>query len=230
MPDHPMLYAASVEPLRDERLYARALQAASPARREKAARLARPEDRRLSLGAELLLRRALADAGAQFPAHMETGPHGKPFAPGLGICFNLSHSGEYALCAVCESEIGCDIEKIGPAPLDVAKRFFPREEYIDILSQPTPALQNERFFLYWTIRESYMKAVGTGLSLPQDAFRVCAGETIRIIPDEKARSFRAYVSIPGYIAAVCAETDLSRTELTRLELTSLLSPPGFAAQ
>lgn len=29
-----------------------------------------------------------------------------------GLCFNISHSGSYALFALSESEVGCDIEEI----------------------------------------------------------------------------------------------------------------------
>ena len=40
------------------------------------------------------------------------GEHGKPMRRNEEICFNLSHSGKYVLCAVSEMEIGCDIESI----------------------------------------------------------------------------------------------------------------------
>ena len=221
---HPRLYAASVEPLRDDALYARALLAATPARREKTARLVRPEDRRLSLGAELLLRRAFMDAGEPFPARMEFGAFGKPFFPGADIRFNLSHAGEYALCAVCDTETGCDIEKIVPAPMDVAQRFFSREEALDILSQPTPAARDDRFFRLWTVRESYVKALGTGITHPLNAFRVSLEEPVRVIPDEGRHFFREFPDIPGYRAAMCAEEDLSGAELVAVNLSAF---PGL---
>lgn len=43
--------------------------------------------------------------------------------------FNLSHSGQYVLCSVVDSErqiwhLGCDIEGVKQVRLDVARRFF----------------------------------------------------------------------------------------------------------
>lgn len=223
----PRLYAASVEPLKDDLLFARAFQAASPARREKTARLVRPEDQRLSLGAEMLLNKALSDAGAALPVQTETGPFGKPYVPGLGFGFNLSHSGIYVLCAVCAGETGCDVEKIESAPLDVARRFFSREEYLDIEGQPTPDARNELFFRYWTIRESYMKAIGCGLSLPQNAFRVRLGGKSDVLPNEGGYSVREFRCIPGYCAAMCAAEDLSEAEFVWVSLSQVLPAPSF---
>lgn len=59
----PILYAADVTPLADPELFQMAYAAASPARREKADHYRFAKSRRLSLGAEALLRHALCCAG-----------------------------------------------------------------------------------------------------------------------------------------------------------------------
>ena len=41
---------------------------------------------------------------------LRTNENGKPIVE--GICFNLSHSGDYVICAVSERPVGCDIEQI----------------------------------------------------------------------------------------------------------------------
>lgn len=62
---------------------------------------------------------------------------------------------------------------------DLVAHFFSREEAADLLAVP-PKLREEAFFAAWTRKEAYIKAVGDGLHIPLDAFRV------RLLPGEKA--------------------------------------------
>lgn len=82
---------------------------------------------------------------------------GKPFADRLPVHFNISHSGDFVVCAVSEKEIGIDIEKIRPIRPDVAKKFATEEELGYI------GTNLERFFDIWTLKEAYFKCIGTGL-------------------------------------------------------------------
>ena len=46
--------------------------------------------------------------------------------------FNLSHSGDYVLCAysdVAKAQVGCDLEEVKELRLSVARRFFGEREY-----------------------------------------------------------------------------------------------------
>jgi 4'-phosphopantetheinyl transferase len=67
--------------------------------------------------------------------------------------------------------LGVDTEniRVRPAPLDVANRFFSQEEIAALRMLPATE-QHERFFQYWTLKESYIKARGHGLSIPLDKF------------------------------------------------------------
>ena len=104
--------------------------------------------------------------------------YGKPsLPPRLGdqkLCFNLSHSGDWALCAVTLGrEIGVDIERIQPhrATAGIARRFFsPRE--VDALFALPEHLRAAAFFRCWTRKEAYIKAKGRGLSIPLASFAV----------------------------------------------------------
>ena len=106
---------------------------------------------------------------------LQYGPKGKPVvAPDAPVDFNLSHSGEMAVFAFTAGcPIGVDLERV--RVLDelqaIASRFFCPEETAEIISLPQD--QRERaFFNCWTRKEAYVKAVGDGLSVPLDLFRV----------------------------------------------------------
>lgn len=99
----------------------------------------------------------------------ETQSNGKPVLspPWTSVfSFNLSHSGELALCAIsADAQIGVDVERVRPIE-DVEKlatRFLSPEESSQILGCD---LKNrlDRFFEIWTAKESYLKALGVGIS------------------------------------------------------------------
>ena len=86
--------------------------------------------------------------------------------------FNLSHTDGLIACAVViKQDIGIDVENIGrqAGGIDIANRFFSTQEVQDLDAVPE-SQKRERFFDYWTLKESYIKARGMGLSLPLDQF------------------------------------------------------------
>lgn len=85
--------------------------------------------------------------------------------------FNLSHSGNWIVCAIDDKTIGIDIEKIDNIDLDIAKRFFTTKEHLDLMNSPCNHRQ-AYFYDLWTLKESYIKALGWGLSLPLDSFSI----------------------------------------------------------
>ncbi len=100
--------------------------------------------------------------------------YGKPFLPGDGLHFNLSHAEEVALVAVTRmGEIGVDVEWIRPGMSggDIAERYFSRREAAALRAMPREA-QSGAFFDCWTRKEAFIKAMGHGLSHPLDAFDV----------------------------------------------------------
>lgn len=220
----PTLYAASVVPLSDEELYAKAWNVATPKRKEKADRYHFERDRRLSLGAELLLRHALSEAGEIMPDTFLTGEQGKPALPGGSLKFNLSHSGDWVLCALGESEVGCDVEKIGKANLAIAGRFFCRSEYEYVASGENEEEQALRFARMWTLKESYVKNLGLGLKLPFNEFEIALGNCVTVYrtSDDQKYRFCEFDDIPGYRCALCAVEDRCDPRLHVVDLRAVL--------
>lgn len=202
------LYTANVACLADDRLFESAYSLVSDERRRKTDKYKYPKDKYLSLGVGLLLYRALGELGIDRDMiEFEYGERQKPYIRGRDdVFFNLSHSGEYALCAVADTEVGCDIEMIADADLAVAKRFFTENEYKSIISQPTDDIRREMFYRYWTLKESYVKATGLGIGCPMNSFEINIGESITVnsrLSDGEYFLCEPDVT-PGYRAAVCA--------------------------
>jgi 4'-phosphopantetheinyl transferase len=104
--------------------------------------------------------------------------HGKPELSGelrnSGIEFNLSHSGEVALCAVARnSAVGVDVEHIRELRdmQGLANRFFSSSE-AEQLAREQEDQQLASFFRCWTRKEAYVKAIGQGITCPLDSFAV----------------------------------------------------------
>jgi 4'-phosphopantetheinyl transferase len=147
------------------------------------------------------------------------GQYGKPSISGeqndRNLNFNLSHSNELALYALTNGRaVGIDIEYLRGdfATLDIAQHFFAREEVKALESLP----QDQRvkaFFNCWSRKESYIKAIGMGVSFPLDRFAVSlapddAPALLKVEGDDReAGRWEMYELLPGegYAAAVIVE-------------------------
>lgn len=87
------------------------------------------------------------------------------------LSFNVSHTQDLVLVGVTDgAALGVDVESTQRgAALNVAQAFFAPPEVADLAQLPAH-LQSDRFFQYWTLKESYIKARGLGLSIGLDQF------------------------------------------------------------
>jgi len=192
-------------------------------RQEKLARLREGQARRLSLGAGLLLVQALREEGLR-PADYTVSSRGRPFFPSLpDFQFSLSHSGETAMCGVSAQPIGCDIEKARPFDVHLAERFFHPDEWAYLSSLPQDA-REEGFFRLWTRKESYMKALGLGFSLPMSSFALCADGTDALLSggDGQRWFFRSFTAEDDCYCAVCARDAEPDIPVIRVDFRTLL--------
>ena len=134
----------------------------------------RAEDSRLRfIAAHAMLRTLLARPLGVAPEALRfaEGGRGKPSLLSPSIHpeprFNISHSGDVAVVALADSEIGVDVEAHRPVPkLDaLARRFFSDAERRR-LAHVTGTARETMFFEMWTAKESYLKAVGSGVAMP----------------------------------------------------------------
>ncbi|MGN0108398.1 MAG: 4'-phosphopantetheinyl transferase family protein, partial [Hominilimicola sp.] len=169
-------------------------------RTEKVERLKKTKQKSQSIGAELLLRYAVGQiTGDISNVKWDTDENGKLYLTERdGIYVNLSHSGDYAVCAVSDVTVGVDIQYCRECDMKMAKRFFTEEE-VEFINKSTD--KNSAFFEIWTKKESFVKAVGKGLAIPLNSFSVLSD---RVEYDGAVYCFKEYtVSQNGYKLFAC---------------------------
>lgn len=169
---------------------------ADESKRREISLMRQADKRRLRIAADHLCRTAAAEALGLSPAEVKFGKneHGKPITDGME--FNLSHSGDIAVCAVSDKPVGIDIEAVREIRPDAAKRFASAEELEYIGGD------QRRLFEIWTLKEAYFKCVGTGIGsdIKSVTFTVNGGYIRCSEPGFTCK----FISIAdGYICSVC---------------------------
>jgi 4'-phosphopantetheinyl transferase len=198
------------------------------------------KDRRLFLVARALLRTTLSRYAEVAPDawRFETTAKGKPFltddlgAPPLD--FNVSHSDRLAACVVTQfRRVGIDVEstnrRVDP---DVTRYFLSPSEMALFLKTEGQARQ-ELFYRYWTLKESFAKALGLGLSMRLTEFSfVLNDQTCPTILFDAAADgpeanwhFLQQMIAPHYCLAVAAEAPRDK----RPEFVIRCEPPRLQA-
>ena len=150
----------------------------TPDERAKTRRFHFARDRHDCLITRALVRTTLSRYAEVDPAawRFELNRYGRPHLA-AGQCdpdlrFNLSHTRGLIACAVTIGlEVGVDVETMYRTgeTVAIADRYFSAAE-VNALRALPESRQRERFFEYWTLKESYIKARGMGLALPLDQF------------------------------------------------------------
>lgn len=189
------------------------------------------EVRRIKLLGEGMVRRLLLRL---WGLHREDyriciGEHGKPLVEcRLPVWYNLSHSGDYIVAAFSHLEVGIDIERKKKARMEVARRFFHPAE-IQCLERLTGEAQDDLFCRYWSVKESFLKYTGSGLSSPLSGFEVrFDNRQPCIFQTETIRNLRISECPvdPAYKCFVCAET-LEEPRIFPFVVSDLLCSKSF---
>lgn len=140
-------------------------------RRKKLEALRLEGPRRASACAERLLMEAMRreEPERSFPLQIEADAMGKPRLSDGGPCFNLSHTGHYAACAISGEALGLDIQTLSQGSEALIRRFFTEGERELIR---TAGERDAAFTRLWCRKESFLKAIGLGLRLELRSFDV----------------------------------------------------------
>jgi 4'-phosphopantetheinyl transferase len=179
-------------------------------------------DRRLFLATRTLVRTVLSRYAAVSPGdwRFAAGPHGKPriVHPAVtpSLHFNLANTRGLVVCAVsaAHESLGVDAERFDRTvdPVEIAGRFFSPPEAQALGALPASE-QSRRFFTYWTLKESYVKARGLGLALPLDKFwflveddAIGVGFAAELEQDATRLRFALLDAPPSHLIAVGVDT------------------------
>lgn len=99
------------------------------------------------------------------PFHQQkitTDSYGKPYLINFPqIHFNISHSKGFVVCAVCDTPVGVDVQKITRYSPAIAKRICNDDELLRLINS---SAQDSDFTKLWTRKESALKLYGTGIA------------------------------------------------------------------
>lgn len=204
------LFAMRVETV-DADVLERLVGQVSARRQEQFYRFRQRDDAVRCLFGELMIRRIVMNETNARNEEIEfaVNAYGKPeiVAP-VRQQYNISHSGRWIVCATGASAVGVDVEEMRPIELDIAKSFFSPGEIRQLFELPE-ARRQERFYELWTLKESYIKAVGKGLSIPLASFSFdfdAANERYELFEGMDRSDYEAHL-IPfdeRYKLAVCS--------------------------
>lgn len=163
------------EEIQDPGLLARYHELMSPEEAKRQARFHFERHRHQFLVARALIRTSLSHYAAPLPHEwlFVANEYGRPnIDPAMKLArdlrFNLSHTDGLIACAVTlNGDVGVDVENLerGGDLVGIADRYFSGSEVSDLMALPAHQ-QEDAFFDYWTLKESYIKARGMGLAIP----------------------------------------------------------------
>ena len=153
------------------------------------------------------------------------GDRGKPYIQDYNIYFNLAHSQDVAIYAICgDRDVGIDLEFIDPNCdfENVAQRYFSPSEQriIQGLGDRNKDLARLAFYQAWTLKEAYGKATGQGIANILNAIDVSplleisgdktisktiqiGGWTLQLLSDENVYAQPSWNLNANYMAALC---------------------------
>lgn len=201
--------------------------------RQRAALFRRPTTRNQHVVGRGMARRLLgSDAIDPTTIRFGVETHGKPYVtqpPQAQQPFNVAHTDGLVMCGIGDRThefLGVDVERLERrTDPGLADRYFSRPEVQFLNSHRSDQDRRHAFLRIWTLKESFIKAIGTGLQTPlaDFAFENIDSPTPSIrmlhpkLESEKVWKFYVIEPRPGFIGAVAIAVKDQHTA-TELEL------------
>jgi len=235
------LWCAFYEKSADLSLLARYREILCPSERRQEMRFHFVNDRVRYLVTRVLVRTVLSKYASVSPQEWKFAPssYGRPqilnrLNPEETLQFNVSHTRSLIILAVSRQRyLGVDTENTHTRRVSIglADSYFAAAEVSALHACPVER-QHERFFEYWTLKESYIKARSMGLSIPLNEFSF-AFEDDRVIRLKVEASlgdfaerwhFWQFRIANDYLIAICAERrGVSPPSVTLRKIVPLVS-------
>ena len=193
----------------DPRLFERLLPCVSVEKRKQIMRMRPGIDRRLSLYAEIIVRRIASEFLNIDNSDIEIvrGEYGKPYLKGNeNFHFNISHTHNAIAIAIADTPIGIDIERISPLNASIVERLYSikEKEYVYSVAD----VEDRRFSEIWTRKEAYIKRDDRNISL--GSFSI---DTFKDAIDGQIKTY----CIGKYVISVCGNQAVEKFDLINQE-------------
>lgn len=190
------------------------LSVVSEMRRRNAGKYYRKEDAYRCVCAEVLLQACIFETTGKLENFdLTLNSFGKPYVLGMRhFFFNLSHAGEWVVIAYGGRELGIDVEKVRDNMDGIVDSCYGKKEkeYVSFGDFET---RNERATEIWTMKESYVKYKGIGLSLEFSSFDVKEDEFLSTEGEQKSKFFiKTWKLAADYYVSVCCEEKIIRID------------------
>ena len=133
---------------------------------------------------------------------------GKPYFPEYPeLHFNISHCRGLAVVLLSDRECGVDAERRRPLREKIVNRVFSPEEQAALTASDDPDMLFTRL---WTLKESYVKAIGIGVSYPlQEVTFALHGDAVQ---SNRQDAVFFHMTMEDYAISVCCLTNGSCKE------------------
>lgn len=129
------------------------------------------------------------------------------------ISFNISHSGEFVVCAISESnKVGTDIEEIHPIPFDDFTTLFSKQEWDEVINSDN---KFHAFFTLWTKKEAFLKVIGCGLNQPLNKVVI---ENNKITWENREWFLHEIKLDPNHISYICCDVNSPSIQIREIIL------------
>lgn len=164
-------------------------------KRERALNYKFDRDRKNCILGDYALRRLVcSETGCAIEkVRLSSDGNGRPFIlypSGAGLSCSVSHSGSYVVAAVSSVPVGIDIEQIKVNDIDVASRVCTERELLYLNEN---ASDSGAFYRIWTVKEAYLKCIGTGITDISDLMNVDSFELPEGFISELDESLNGFV-------------------------------------
>ncbi|MET3846948.1 4'-phosphopantetheinyl transferase superfamily protein [Paenibacillus sp. OAE614] len=170
-------------------------------KRERICRFKYFEDAQRSLLGELLILYMIKKCNIPLKdISLSKNKYGKPILNGKqDFYFNISHSGRWVVGACGDIPLGIDIEEIKEIDISLMQNILMEDEYKELMKR-TGAEFLAFFYDLWTYKESFIKAIGTGMSTPITSFSLYD----ELLLSVEKQTFKQYEIDKNYKFSICA--------------------------
>ena len=176
----------------------------------------KPEDQDRSLVAGVLLSFCMNQKGVSLRETPSFNEAGKMYFPQVDRFYvNLSHGGDYAVCAWDTEDIGIDVEPIRKCRDGVVRRMCTADEMVTFMFLKDEEERDRTFTRIWTGKESVAKLYGEGIAM------LFHGEQLQELCEQEGVCTHTYTSIPDYFISVSSRKSEFPEEIIVLSPESL---------